>query len=295
MKEYDRYFVASDGVKLRYVDIGQSRPLLFVHGFGGSTDVQLPIFELLKDKFRCVCFDQRGYGQSPGVGNIGLAQSAQDARELIDHLNLSDVVFLGYSMGAAVLFDYVRQYGCHKLARVMIGDMSPKLINDENWHHGLYQGWYTRGQYEKDLVTMENDYQEFNIFFTSQIIFQQTAADKRNFQVGPDLLANIKARAGAAVATVEALLAVTHEQIKSNIKYWRSMCENDYRDVLPKITVPAALLYADPGSVYEPGAAEYMAGRIPNATKYPYMNASHMAKNEQLEKFIADIKEFGGC
>jgi pimeloyl-ACP methyl ester carboxylesterase len=292
MSEFDKFFTAGDGVRLRYVDVGQGKPLLFVHGFGGSTDVQMPVFELLRDKFRCLCFDQRGYGHSPGTGEIGLGQSARDAKELIDHLGLEGVIFLGYSMGAGVLFAYVSQFGCHRLERVIIGDMSPKLVNDDTWRHGLYQGWYTREQYEKDLAVMQSDYRKFNLYFTSQVIFPGTAEVKRDFAPGPDLLAEIRARAGASAATVDALLEVSPKQQETNIKYWQSMCDSDYRDILPAIGVPAALMYAVPGSIYEPGAAEYMASRIPEAKKYPFMNATHMLKNEQQDKFVASIKEF---
>jgi len=289
MEDYYKVFKASDGTDIYYVDIGSGKPLLFVHGFGGSSQVQIPIFRKLSDKFRCICFDQRGYGKTEGREKAGIEQSARDAYELLEYLKLDSVVYLGYSMGAIILFDYVKKYGCKHLERVIIGDSSPKLINDDC---GLYQGWYTKEQAEKDLETMKDNYINFNLYFTDQTITKHTKDDIRDFVVSPDLREVIMEKAGASVATVNALLSVTPEQEQSNILYWKTMCMGDYRDILKNITVPAAIIYADPGSLYDPRAAKYMAENIPDAKLYPYMGCTHMAKNEKEEQFVSDIKEF---
>ena len=292
MSDYFKVFTASDGTEIQYVDIGSGKPLLYVHGFGGSSEVQIPIFNALKDKFRCICFDQRGYGKTEGREKAGIVQSAKDAKEFIEYLNLDSVVYLGYSMGAIIMFAYINMFGCQYLERAIIGDSSPKLISDDTWDCGLYQGWYTAEQAQKDLLTMQNDYDSFNLYFTDQAITKHTKDDPRDFITAPDLREVIKKKAGAAVATVEALLSVSPEQQKSNILYWKSICELDFRDTLPKITVPTAIFYADPGSIYDPRVAHYMAEHIPDAKLYCYKDCTHMAKNEKVDQFISNIIKF---
>lgn len=86
---------------------------------GGEALTQLPLLRgLAAQGFRCLCFDQRGCGQSPATPNLGVPRSAQDTKELLEHLNIDDAVVLGYSMGGAVLFHYLQEYGqsdCPKL------------------------------------------------------------------------------------------------------------------------------------------------------------------------------------
>ena len=108
-------FTTSDGAEITYVDIGSGQPFLFIHGFGGFIELQLPLFEQLKTNFRCICFDQRGFGKTPASGEMGIYQSARDVKELLEFLQLDNVLVLGYSMGAAVLFAYVEQFGCRYL------------------------------------------------------------------------------------------------------------------------------------------------------------------------------------
>jgi len=285
-------FVSSDGTAIHYVDFGKGKPLLFVHGFGGSSELQLPILNMLKANFRCICFDQRGYGKTSDNGEIGLHQSARDTKELLEHLQIHDAVFLGYSMGAGVLFAYVEQFGCQYLERVIIGEMTPKLVNDDTWHYGLYQGWYTQTQFEKDLQTMKDDYASFNTYFAVQTFFQHTPDEVRDFDAGKVNINVVLDKAGAGRPTLEALLSVSPEQESSNSLYWESMGKNDFRDILKKISIPAAIFYADPGSIYDPRAATFMSKNIPDATLYRFENCTHMAKNERLDQFIYSIKAF---
>lgn len=293
MEDFYHKFIASDGTEISYVDMGEGKPLLFVHGFGGSSQLQIPIFELLKNNFRCLCFDQRGYGKTSANGEVGIYRSAKDAKELIEYLGIEDVIFLGYSMGAAVMFAYIEQFGCAHLAKTIIGEMTPKVINDENWHFGLYQGWYTKEQLEKDIYNMENGkYDEFNIIFAVQTFFKHTPDEKREFDLKNIDISSLLEKAGAGKPTLEALLTVSEEQKKSNVIYWKDMTKADFRETLEKITVPTAIIYAVPGSIYDQRAAKYMEGKIKNSTLYRYDDCTHMAKNERLEQFIANINEF---
>lgn len=303
MKEYFHYFKASDGADIEYVDVGAGKPMLFAHGFSGSAEMQIPMFERIKDKFRCISFTQRGYaglsGISPGTcasGTLGPHISARDAKELLEHLGLENVNYIGYSMGATVLFAYVRQYGCTHLERAIIVDMTPKLINDGTWNHGLYQGHYTKEQYEKDLRSMEEDYSRFNRYFMTQVLLPHTAQEHRDYVFTPQhraILEQVVKMSGIPGFTVDGLITVPRTMWAVNKAYWRGMGDNDFRDVLPKITVPVALLYARPGSIYDQGTAEYMHKNIPGATLTYSDDSTHFSMAaEKMENLIRLIKEF---
>lgn len=64
--------------------------------------------------------------------------------------SLSNITLLGWSMGAGVVLNYVRLYGCDALKQIILCDMTPKQINDDEWKLGLYQGRYTKEDMDRD-------------------------------------------------------------------------------------------------------------------------------------------------
>ena len=150
-----KYFTADDGEQIAYVVIGEGKPLIYFHGMGSTIESQMPLLDMLKDQFKIVMFDQRTFGKTETTRNVGIPQSARDGHALLEHLGIEKAVFLGYSMGACDIFSYLQQFGCEKMEKIIFTDMSPKLICEDGWKLGLYQGWYTREQYNKDLELMK--------------------------------------------------------------------------------------------------------------------------------------------
>ena len=290
------FFTASDGAQICYVDVGEGTPLLWIHGWGGSSAVQWPFLEAMsRYGYRCLCYDQRGCGLSPFMDNLGVPQSAKDAKELLEYLGIDDAVILGYSMGAAVLFSYLEQFGTLHMSRLIIGDMSPKPINDDQWKLGIYQGWYTKEQFERDLYNMDHDYEAFAVFFAEQTIFQHTPDEHRGFNEDPEFAA--MAREKAKAANRELLFdllakAPPDEQRKANRIYWESCDSRDYRHCLDYIDVPVALFFAEPGSLYSPEIATWIAQRVPNAYIHIFKDCTHMASGEKPVEFMEAIVDF---
>ena len=54
----------ADGVRIAYQDRGAGRPIVFVHGWGGSGDVWDYQVLDLADRFRVITVDLRGHGDS---------------------------------------------------------------------------------------------------------------------------------------------------------------------------------------------------------------------------------------
>lgn len=85
-------------------DSGGAGPvLLFVHGWQGDRSIWDPIVERLRDRFRCVAADLRGFGASSSApGPYTLEQYSEDLRALVKFLGLGRVVVIGHSMGGKV-------------------------------------------------------------------------------------------------------------------------------------------------------------------------------------------------
>ncbi|MGQ3675543.1 alpha/beta fold hydrolase [Xanthobacter sp. TB0139] len=99
----------SDGVELAYFDEGQGDPVLLIHGFASSKDVNWvgPSWTrtLIEAGYRVIAFDHRGHGESGKVHEperFHTTEMAADAVRLLDHVGVERADVIGYSMGARV-------------------------------------------------------------------------------------------------------------------------------------------------------------------------------------------------
>jgi pimeloyl-ACP methyl ester carboxylesterase len=100
-------FESFDGLSLFYDDQGDGPTVVLLHGFAADMNVnyvRAGILDLLLDEgYRVVALDARGHGLSgKPTEPDAYANDAmkRDVVALFDHLGLTDVVLVGYSMGA---------------------------------------------------------------------------------------------------------------------------------------------------------------------------------------------------
>ena len=96
-------------VEIAYLDEGEGDPIILVHGFASSKNVNWVypawVSELKKNGRRVIAFDNRGHGQSEKLyepERYGAPIMAEDARRLLDHLGIERADVMGYSMGARI-------------------------------------------------------------------------------------------------------------------------------------------------------------------------------------------------
>lgn len=99
----------SDGVDIAYLDRGEGAPILLIHGFASNKDVNWVhtgwVDLLLKAGRRVIALDNRGHGESQKLHDpeaYGAPTMAEDARRLLDHLDIDRADVMGYSMGARI-------------------------------------------------------------------------------------------------------------------------------------------------------------------------------------------------
>ena len=98
-----------DSVELAYLDEGQGEPVVLVHGFASTKEVnwvQTSWFTTLKGAGRRVlALDNRGHGQSGKLydpAEYHTTKMAGDVRALLDELEIEQADIIGYSMGARI-------------------------------------------------------------------------------------------------------------------------------------------------------------------------------------------------
>src|SRR5438552_18581483 len=88
-------------IEIHYRAHGSGRTAVLIHGYpldGNSWERQERV--LLAQGYRVITYDRRGFGRSsqPTVG-YDYDTFAADLKALLDHLQLDDVVLVGFSMG----------------------------------------------------------------------------------------------------------------------------------------------------------------------------------------------------
>jgi non-heme chloroperoxidase len=130
----------SADIEIHYEDHGQGQPVVLVHGYpldGNSWERQERV--LLQEGYRVITYDRRGFGRSsqPTVG-YDYDTFAGDLHALLEHLELSDIVLGGFSMGTG---EVTRYLGIHGSARVqkaaLFGVIPPFLLKTDDNPEGV--------------------------------------------------------------------------------------------------------------------------------------------------------------
>ncbi|ALL68501.1 Putative hydrolases or acyltransferases (alpha/beta hydrolase superfamily) [Paraburkholderia caribensis MBA4] len=116
----DGYFETPDGCRLAFVDEGEGTPVLWQHGLGADRHQPGEVFPAM-DGIRRITLECRGHGLSAlgDVSALSIAQFADDAAGLLDHLDIERAVVGGISLGAAVALRMAGVYPGRVSALVM--------------------------------------------------------------------------------------------------------------------------------------------------------------------------------
>ena len=98
-----RWFDSSVG-RVHYVDEGEGRPLLLLHGNPTWSFLYRHIIARLRDGYRCIAVDYPGFGLSVRPEGYGYtpAEHARVVGELVDHLGLDDLLLMAQDWGGPI-------------------------------------------------------------------------------------------------------------------------------------------------------------------------------------------------
>jgi non-heme chloroperoxidase len=127
-------------IEIHYEDHGSGQPVVLIHGYpldGNSWERQER--ELLANGHRVISYDRRGFGRSsqPTVG-YDYDTFAADLNALIEHLDLTDVVLVGFSMGTGEVTRYLGTYGSNRVRKAaLLGALPPFLLKTDDNPEGV--------------------------------------------------------------------------------------------------------------------------------------------------------------
>ncbi len=268
-----------DGGHLKYKDAGSGRPIVLLHGWGMRGEFFEKQVADLSARFRLVVPDFRGHGDSSHlVDGQDLPTLVADVTELIVSLDLSQVILVGWSMGAMVAWGVARGEATSRVSGLVTIDMVPRLLNDESWDFGLREG-RDASVFSKAVDRMRSNWPGFTKIFVPRIFAAGRAAERKQM--------------------IDQMMDVVEQNHPESMAHlWMSMVGQDFRPGLAAIDVPTLVIYGKQSQLYSEEASEWLAAELPNARRVGFADSGHAPHleepdlfNQEIEKFADEIKE----
>jgi len=232
-------------IEIYYEDHGVGQPVVLIHGYplnGHSWEKQERA--LLAGGHRVIAYDRRGFGQSsqPVIG-YDYDTFAGDLKTLLDHLDLHDVVLVGFSMGTGEVTRYLGSYGSGRIAKaVLMGAIPPFLLQTADNPDGVPASVFD-GIKAAVLADRPAYFKDFLDTFYNMDVLGGTRISEQAWQ--NSFIVAVGASAYAAHACVDTWLT-------------------DFRADLPKIDIPTLLIHGNADRILP---YEATAARLPGLIK----------------------------
>jgi non-heme chloroperoxidase len=229
-------------IEIYYENHGTGDPVLLIHGYpldGNSWERQQR--ELLASDYRVITYDRRGFGRSsrPTVG-YDYDTFAADLKAVIEHLDLNNLVLVGFSMGSGEIVRYISAYGSERVRRAaLLGTIPPFVLKTDDNPEGV------DGKVFADIkAAIVNDrYAFFEGFFNN---FYNT-----------DVLGGTRISDRAWQASFNVAVGSSPFASYACVDTWLT----DFRADLPKIDVPVLVMHGTEDRILP---FESTAGRLPS-------------------------------
>ncbi|PBQ34102.1 alpha/beta hydrolase [Sphingobacteriaceae bacterium] len=260
-------------VELYYQDLGKGKPVIFIHGWPSNSCMwEYQLGELSKN-FRCIAYDRRGFGMSEKpFDGYDYNTLASDLKSLIDHLNLSDVTLVGFSMGGGEVVRYLTNHGSGKVSKiVLVSAVTPFMLKTNDNSDGAPKEMFD--EFEK---TIKTDRPAFLSNFGKQFF----GVNLVSHPVSDDLLQ------WAQGLTLQATQL-------STLGCMRAFSETDFRKDCSAITVPTLIIHGDDDkTVPFETSGKKAAELIKNSTLKVYEGAPHGLFVTEKERLNQDLFSF---
>lgn len=256
-------FSTTDGARIAYDDRGTGQPVVLLHGLGSRGEhwsLQRPA--LLEAGYRVITVDLRFHGGSSATAyGHHISRLGEDVHELVAHEGLDDVVLVGHSMGVSVILALISNHGTGPIARVVLIDQSPRIMNDRSWAFGVWG------------VTW----------------------DRLEDQLAGRLPWGDWSREPSPPSQVRALLAEHPFTDLFHGPHAALVADHfvaDWREEVPRLAVPAWVATGRTSPAYPPEAMEWLTDNLPDARLSVYDRSGHTPHLNEPEAFNRDLVAF---
>jgi non-heme chloroperoxidase len=270
------YVTARDGTRLHYTDWGDGRPVVLLAAAMADSrmwEFQAPF--LAGQGLRCVTYDRRGTGRSDAPWNgYDYDGLAADLADLLDHLDLQDVLLVGYAAGGGEAVRYLSRHTGRVTGLALVASTTPFLLRAPDNPDGLDMALFE--EIERAIRTDRAAW----LRSLTWPFFGGADADPANPPLSPRL---------AAWLTDLAL----DTSPRAAVEIYRTLFTTDQRAELAALTVPTLVVHgtADLGAPYAL-CGPRTARLVPDSTFLTYEGAAHGLFATHADRLNADLLEF---
>ncbi len=275
------FFQVSDGTRLRYQITGEGPAVVLVNGLGGSFPAWKPIVNALSGEYTFYCYDYRGLfgSERPSdLSRLTVGDHADDLRCLLDHFDIRQAVFIGWSFGGQVLMEaynaFPERFSGLVLLNALVGPATDGLPLREilhplfRWMTGLWRpAWHL-------LAPLAS-----------------RAVSSKAFVLGAK-------HAGLISKTLdeEVFEEIAREFISMDHEVFQRILvasqEYDGSPVLSTLALPVLVLSGSRDFIVLPSLTRTIAAAIPDARLVMLPGTSHYSALEDPETVVAEIAAY---
>lgn len=254
-------FVDVDGGRLYYEVNGSGDDLVFIHGFGLDHRLWKTQVAALKEHFRVISYDVRGFGLS-SISQTNATSNIEDLAAILDQCNSNKATLIGHSMGSVIAADFSIKYP----QRVSGLILANAIISHFQWPEEFLAEW--AGYQDLSAIDM-------------------TAA--RTAWLNSETF---------GVAMADAKIAVLLEMMVNGYSGWhwqhsisvgRGCTE---QASLANISMPTLLISGERDSLKYQHCAALLENLIPGLKRVEIKNAGHFCNLENSDKFNRELIAF---
>ncbi|MDD2734916.1 MAG: alpha/beta fold hydrolase [Desulfuromonadaceae bacterium] len=258
------------GESLWYEERGVGSPVVLLHGWCMSSAIWKYQLDSLAGSFRTLAPDLRGHGRSNTVsGSLDFAGFAEDLADLLEQLNLSNVVLVGWSMGAQIAMQASAGLS-GRLAGMVLVSATPCFTASDDFPYGLAD----KEASGMRLKVQRNTQRALDGFYSRLFAEGELESHPLSSEIS------------------ELLFSITPPDTGSVLEALDSLARADMRQFIPDITVPALILNGNLDRICLPQASQYLKEHISGAEQIVFYGCGHAPFLTRSHKFNAELVRF---
>ncbi|WP_066310850.1 2-succinyl-6-hydroxy-2,4-cyclohexadiene-1-carboxylate synthase [Bacillus sp. FJAT-29814] len=263
--------IVINGVRYHVEQCGSGFPLLLLHGFTGDSSTWSPFCDSWGSHSQLIIPDIIGHGESDSPEDVNLYTMEAAARAIagiLDHLAISQIDLLGYSMGGRLALTFALAYP-ERVRKLILESSSPGLLTeDERKQRRMNDAKLANFIKENGIAAFVDYWQNIPLFASMKSLPEKVRVKIREqrLQNSPIGLGNSLLGMGTG----------------SQPSWWES---------LHKLSCDVMLMVGEKDQKFC-SIAEQMAVTIKNSSLVMIANCGHAIHVEDQEKFGTIVSDF---